>query len=29
MGACWEAILVNDRRMLNNEILQKKTFALP
>ena len=24
MGACWEAISVNDWRMLNNEILKKK-----
>ena len=23
MEACWDAISVNDRRMLNNEILQK------
>ena len=26
MGACWEAISVNNRRMLNNEILKKKNF---
>ena len=26
MGACWEAISVNDRRMLNNEILNEKNF---
>ena len=26
MGACWGAILVNDRRMLNNEILKEKNF---
>ena len=24
MGACWEAISVNDRRMSNNEILKRK-----
>ena len=28
MGACWEAILVNDWRMSNNEIL-KKNFRFP
>ena len=27
MGACWEAIWLNDRRMLINEILQEKTFS--
>ena len=26
--ACWEAISVNDRRMLNNDILKKKTLLL-
>ena len=30
MGAYWKAILVNDRRMLNNEILKKnKNFRFP
>ena len=29
MGACWEAISANDRRMLNYEILKKKNFRFP
>ena len=29
MGACREAISVNDQRMLNNEILKKNNFRFP